>query len=344
MIVIEEIYLDNFEKREQLRIFLSKFHLEYESDIDYSLAVYDDECLVATASKAKNILKCFAILESYQGQGISNQLVKKIEDRMFQEGLYHFFIFTPDYNKKIFLNIGYTEVITSQNIAILENGNRNINQFLLGLKINNGINDDKKACIIMNCNPFTFGHLYLIEKAAKENEQLIIFVVTEDKSSFPFAVRLKLIKEGTKHLHNVKVIETGPYLISSLTFPTYFLKEKNNVVKIQARMDCEIFGTYYKKVFNINRRYIGTEPYCDVTKQYNEMMKAILPEYGIEVVEVVRKDIDNNIISASKVRKLIKENRIEDIKPLVPKSTYDYLISAEAVEIIEKIKTNQGRH
>jgi len=130
MYAIEEIYLDNIEKKTDIKIFLSKFNLEYESDIDYSIAIYDNGSIIATASKTKNVLKCFAILGNYQGLGLTNSLVKKIEDRMFGENLYHFFIYTPSCNKTIFTNIGYQLIIDSNGIAILENGNRQIMTYL----------------------------------------------------------------------------------------------------------------------------------------------------------------------------------------------------------------------
>lgn len=344
MFIIEEIYLDNIEKKKDIKNFLNKFKLEYENDIDYSIAVYDDGSIIATASKAKNILKCFAILDNYQGLGITNSLVKNIEDRMFKEGLYHFFIYTPSYNQTIFTKVGYQEIITSNGITILENGNQHIKNFLYQMKENHKLKDEKKGCIIINANPFTNGHLYLIEEAARENDCLLVFVVTEDKSSFPFSVRMRLINEGTKHLNNVVILETGPYLISNATFPTYFLKRNTDVVSLQTKIDCDLFVTYYKSIFNITKRYIGTEPYCKVTDTYNQMMKKILPSNGVDVIEIKRKKALGDAISASKVRSLIKNNDFPQIKSLVPKTTYDYLTSKEAIPIISQIKQSKGRH
>lgn len=342
MLIEEVINLNISDKKEPINNFLNEFGLRFDDDIDYSLVVYDKGKIIGTASKAKNILKCFAISKEYQGLGITNTLVKKIEDRMFKEGLYHFFIVTPSKNKHLFTSIGYQEIITSSNLTLLENGNKEIKSFLNTLKSKYSINDDEKACIVMNANPFSKGHLYLVEKAAYENKEVIIFVVSENKSSFPFSVRYRLVKEGTKHLSNVTVVETGPYLVSNITFPTYFLKDVNDSVNIQTKMDCDIFTTYYKPIFNITKRYIGTEPYCKVTKAYNEMMKIILPKSGVEVILVERMMQNNEVISASKIRELLRNNDYQSLKLLVPLSTYNYLISQEANSIIENITT--GRH
>ena len=72
---------------------------------------------------------------------------------------------------------------------------------------------------------------------------------------------------------------------------------------------------------NISVRFVGTEPFCKITALYNEKMKELLPQNGIEVVEIKRKDN----ISASEVRKAIKEGELEKIKNLVPKTVYEYI-------------------
>lgn len=341
---IEEISLDNYDEIKEIKTFLNKFNLEYEDDIDYSIAINLNGTIIATASKHKNVLKCFAVLEEYQGFGITNSLIKKIEDRMFEEGLYHFFIYTLSHNKDKFISIGYNEIITADGICILENGNKNITSFLNNIKSNNNISDNEKACIIMNANPFTLGHKYLIELAAKENDEVIVFVVSEEKSSFPFKNRFKLVKDGVVDFKNVTVVETGPYMISNATFPTYFLKKMTNVLKLQTKIDCEIFLKYYKKIFNITKRYIGNEPYCNVTKTYNNMMTSILPINGVLVIKYDRLTINNDIISASKVREYLKNNDFESIKKYVPENTYSFLISNEAKTIINNIREQNNRH
>ena len=62
---------------------------------------------------------------------------------------------------------------------------------------------NKIAAIVMNANPFTLGHLHLVEKASKENDILHLFIVSEDKSIIPFNERKQLIMEGTSHLKNI---------------------------------------------------------------------------------------------------------------------------------------------
>jgi [citrate (pro-3S)-lyase] ligase len=198
--------------------------------------------------------------------------------------------------------------------------------------------NNEKACIVMNANPFTLGHRFLIEEAAKENAEVLVLIVSEDQSDFPFEVRLKLVREGVVDLKNVTVIETGPYLVSQATFPTYFMKDLNQVSSIQTKLDCDIFLKYYKEAYHITKRYVGTEPSCQVTNTYNEKMFSLLPLGGVEMVLIDRLLKEEITISASQVRTLLKTKSFDQIKSIVPKSTYLYLVSEEAKPIIENLK------
>jgi [citrate (pro-3S)-lyase] ligase len=223
----------------------------------------------------------------------------------------------------------------------MENKKTGFNDYLNDLaksKINYN-NAKKIAAIVMNANPFTLGHLFLIEKASKENDILHLFIVSEDKSIVPFIIRKKLIKEGTAHLKNIIYHDTGPYIISSSTFPSYFQKDEKDVIESHANLDIEIF-VKIAKVLDINSRYVGEEPTSLVTGIYNQIMQKKLPENGINCVVIKRKENlgGNGVISASEVRKKIKEGNIDDIKDMVPDCTYKFFKSEEGKNVIDKIK------
>jgi [citrate (pro-3S)-lyase] ligase len=184
----------------------------------------------------------------------------------------------------------------------------------------------KIGSIVMNCNPFTLGHRYLVEQAACCVRHLYIFAVEEDKSIFPFEDRIKLIKAGTSDLPNVTVLPSGKFIISSLTFSDYFNKSELQYRPIDPSMDVSLFGKEIAPVLNITVRFAGEEPLDKVTKQYNDTMKRILPEYGIEFVEIPRKKYGNQVISASRVRKLLEDKNFNEIKNIVPETTLEYLM------------------
>jgi [citrate (pro-3S)-lyase] ligase len=183
------------------------------------------------------------------------------------------------------------------------------------------------GAIVMNCNPFTLGHRYLIEHAAVQVRHLYIFAVEEDKSFFPFEDRLRLIQEGTSDLPNVTVLPSGKFIISALTFDDYFGKEsKQENQTIDTSMDVTIFAKEIAPTLGITVRFAGEEPLDNVTRQYNESMARILPQHNIDFEVIPRKEADGEVISASRVRKLLEIQDFEGIAKIVPKTTLKFLV------------------
>ncbi len=187
------------------------------------------------------------------------------------------------------------------------------------------LKDLNVGSIVMNCNPFTLGHQYLIEYAAKQVDVLIIFVVEENRSTFPFEDRIKLVQKGTSHMENVYVVPSGKMIISTATFPGYFLKDNPEKVELDASFDVSIFGKYICPRLNIKKRFVGEEPFDIVTYNYNQTMRMMLPMHGVDVVVVPRKKGYDGVISASKVRKYLELKEMEKVKEMVPVPTYEYL-------------------
>ena len=196
-----------------------------------------------------------------------------------------------------------------------------LNEYLLGLQVLK----PQIGSIVMNCNPFTLGHRYLIEYASEKCNHLFIFVVEEDRSYFSFKDRLILVKEGTKDLKNVTVLPSGQFIISQITFREYSDKSELQDAIIDPSMDVEIFGGAIAPALGINIRFAGEEPLDNVTNQYNDAMKRILPTYGIEFEVIPRKTSDEEVISASRVRRLLEEKDFKKISSIVPATTLSYL-------------------
>lgn len=324
--------------------FLRGFALKYE-DVDYTLIIEEEGEIIATCSKKNNIVKCFAVSEDHQGQGISNILITDITNKLFEEGIYHNFIFTKPSNNFLFQGLGYKVIVDTDKVSLLEAGNKNIHSELKNIKKSYELKDEEQyAALIMNCNPFTLGHKYIVKKAAMDNKNVIIFVVEEEKSSFPFQVRFQLIKDGVKEFNNVTVIPGGNYIISSATFPNYFLRKDDDILKEYTKIDGNVFGKYFCKELNITKRYVGSEPYCNVTNTYNETLREVLPKCGVKVEIIERCEIENKAISASRVRELLKEDRLEEVRELVPLTTYEFLTSSLGKDIIEKLKLRDLPH
>lgn len=340
-IKIEEINLNN--NRIIIEKFLSLFNLTLDKDVDCTIVAKYNDDIIGTCSYSGHVLKCFAVKNEFRGIGIASKLITYITNILFEKGIYNTFVFTKKENIQIFENLGYKQVYSTNDISLLENGITYVDEYIKNMFNKSKLSNNKKASIVMNCNPITLGHMYLIERASKENEEVVVFIVEEDKSLFPFDVRFDLVKKCTKDLKNVHILPGGKYIISSNTFPSYFLRDEEKTAEY-IKIDLGIFGKYIKSVFNINKRYVGTEPYCKVTKKYNEGMKNILSQFNIEIVEVDRLQYNNKKISASEVRQLIKEDKFNKIKEIVCKDVYKYLISEDAKNIIENIKRSDSLH
>ena len=267
MFQIKEVVLE--EEKDILISFLNTNNLDYEYDIDYSILVYDNSNLIGTASLSNNVMKCFLVEKEYSGKNITNIMFSHLVNVLNQKNVFHYFVYTTPNNEVIFRSLNMKTIVKTMNTVLLEGG-AEIKQVLKNLKEEYLVSDNKKAAVIINANPMTLGHLYLIETAASENKEVLVFVVSEDLSSFPFKDRFKIIKETTKHLKNVTVLPTLSYLVSKITFPKYFLKEDQLIKDEQTLVDVLVYKEYYTKIFNINKRYLGEEPFSYNTNKYNK--------------------------------------------------------------------------
>ena len=194
------------------------------------------------------------------------------------------------------------------------------------------------GAIVMNANPFTLGHRYLVETAARACDVLHLFVLSEDASLVPFAVRRRLVQEGVAELPNVVLHDSGPYIISSATFPSYFLKDTAAVNENHARLDIAVFARI-AQALGITKRFVGEEPASRVTSLYNRVMLEELPKAGVACEVVPRlASADGIAVSASTVRQALRDGDFERVRELVPASTYDYFTSVEAAPVLERMR------
>lgn len=343
---LQQVILKNSKNFNEVKDFLAHFALVFDKKVDYTVVLRDKETnsIVGTGSFSGEILRNFALSPNIQGEGLASSIISALMQEQARQNIYHHFVFTKPEKAKLFSGLGFKEIAKVEPYAsLLESGITSISSYCQTIKEKTNKVSNVHAGIVVNCNPFTKGHRALIETAAKENASVIVFVVSEDKSLFPFAVRLRLVQEGVADLKNVTVVAGGSYVISAATFPTYFTREEEQVVA-QTKLDITLFAKQIAPMLNINRRYAGEEPYCQTTAAYNQAMLDILPKHGIEVKIIQRSKNNEEIISASKVRELLKNAEVSSVKDFVPQTTYAFLNSVEAQLLIEKIKTTNSRH
>jgi [citrate (pro-3S)-lyase] ligase len=317
---------------------LAQEGIERDRNLDYMAGLFDNDYkLVATGSCFKNTLRCFAVDHNHQGEGLLNAIISHLIDYQYEKGNLKLFLYTKINSAKFFGDIGFYEIARVEDKLVFMENRRNGFQDYLQELAKSKNEHGKSGAVVMNANPFTLGHLYLLEKAAAACDTLHVFVVEEEASPIPFAVRYALVKAGSAHLKNLVYHSSGSYIISSATFPSYFLKDSQLVIESQAKLDIQIFAKI-AQALNVTERFVGDEPFSEVTSIYNSIMTKQLPASGINCTVIPRKEGPNGPISASKVRQALKEGSLDTIKDLVPATTYAYFASPEAEPILTKLR------
>lgn len=338
--------LENERDRGEISKLLTRFGLTFDGSVEYTVVLVQNDIIIATGSLDGEVLRNFAILEDYQGADLTARLASHLMKVAARRGRHHFFVFTKPETAGLFSSLGFREVARTDKAALLETGMGSIVCYCDELKGQAVFfRPPPRAALVVNCNPFTLGHQAVITKAAAENSSVIVLVVSEEGSAFPFETRLRLVREGLAHLENVAVIPGGKYIVSSATFPGYFTKG-NDTVTAQTELDATVFARYIAPALGVTSRYVGTEPNDPTTCAYNEAMERIFPGYGLSlrVMPRISASGDDEPVSASRVRNYIREERWNDVQRLVPDTTYRFLRSEEALPIIKRLKASTLRH
>ena len=334
---ISQVYPTDKQTLAQIDALLQKEGIRRDGNLDYICAMFDENYkVIGTGSCFGNTLRCFAVSSDHQGEGLLNQIITHLIEVQYAQGNLHLFLYTKVKSAKFFGDLGFYEIARVEDtLVFMENRRDGFGSYLRNLeKTKTG---GKSAALVMNANPFTLGHQYLVETAAAACDTLHLFVVSEDASLVPFAVRKRLVAEGVAHLPNVILHDSGPYIISNATFPSYFLKDEAAVISGHARLDLAVF-TKIAKALNITARYVGEEPTSQVTGLYNQIMQEQLPKAGMECIVVPRKEVNGKAISASTVRQYLQTGDWNTLETLLPQTSLAYFRSPEARIIIDRIR------
>ncbi len=310
---------------QKIKDFLARMDLDYAADVELFVIAQEDDDIVACGGIAGRVLKNIAIDERVQGEGVALSLMSELLKVAYVDGRDELFLFTKPMYEEIFETCGFKVIDQAAGKVVLMENRYNIEEYKRRLyKMRHS--GDVVGSLVMNCNPFTLGHRYLVEQACERSFWVHLFVVKEDASYFSFKDRYRLICEGLGHLENLTIHEGSDYIISKATFPTYFIKDKKQIDSLFTELDLNIFRNHLAPELGITHRFVGQEPLCVVTNEYNQQMKKILcaPSESppIEVVELERIMYKGEPISASRVRRLMQCAEVEEIRHLVPPSTF----------------------
>lgn len=355
-------------QRQRIEAFLKRNGLRFD-DMHYYAAVTDDDGeMIAGGGLKGNVIKCVAVDDAHKGEAIANTLISHLIAHANEEGHNNVMLFTKPKNRQLFESLSFRLLAEAPEAVLMETGIGGINNMVEQLK---KIKEEGEVCkennqeckkkektnldittpqhlnpsapqplttttplrgvVVMNCNPFTLGHRYLIEQAAKQVERLFVMIVREDCSLFAYAERKAMVEQGVAHLENVTVIDGSEYAISQATFPTYFLKRLDDAADTQMLLDLDLFRRHIAPALGATVRFVGTEPTDRLTRRYNQLMHEVLAD----VRETARLEKEGNAVSASRVRKAMEQGDMNTIRQLVPPTTLPYIIAHLATQALQ---------
>lgn len=333
---IRQVPLSLKSSRQKVVNFLAANDLRLE-EVDYYAGVFagDDDELLAGGGLSGDVLKCIAVSDALRDTGMSLSLVSHLLSVAQSNGHQQLKVFTKPENKGIFENFSFHAIASAPKAILMENGN-GLRNYCSQLNALAGDKGEKRGVIVMNANPFTLGHRYLVEQAAAQVDTLFIIVVKEDRSLFSYAERKAMIMAGVADIANVVVCEGSDYAISAATFPTYFLKQLSDATDTHITLDLDLFARHIAPALGATVRFAGSEPLDATTRRYNRLMTELLPAQGIDFVEIERCLINDNIVSATAVRNALTEQTLLKALPLVPHTTVPYLVSRLAADALQQ--------
>lgn len=313
-------------QRTALASFLTRHQLHFDDDIEGAvLAESDSGDIVGCLAHQDDVLKYFCVADAQRDEGLGSQLISTLINRLLRT-YGHVHAFTSPCRVATFQSLGFRLLAQTFHYALLEFGPHGVDDYLSGVRTRLSPWPPIVSAVVLNANPFTLGHRYLVHYAAAHSTHTLVFVVANDHSRFRFKDRLAMVEVGCQDLPDVTVCSGGAYMVSGATFPHYFLKQTDHdiLARYQGELDATLFASRIAPVLNITQRFIGEEPLSPVTAAYNAALHATLPAYGISVHELARREQNGSVISASRIRALLdaKDNAWE---ALVPDTTRDYI-------------------
>lgn len=322
-------------QRRQIEMFLQTNGLRYD-DVDYYAAIVDESSdeMIAGGGLKGSVIKCVAVADGHKGEAVANVIVSHLIAKANAEGCQCVKLYTKPDNRQLFESLSFRLIAESPNAILMETGVGGIEKYSEELRVKSEeLKNDESVVsnarkpigvIVMNANPFTLGHRFLVEQSSELVERLYVVVVREDCSMFSYNERKAMVSQGVRDIGNVVVVDGSDYAVSAATFPTYFLKQLSDATDTQIILDLDLYRRRIAPALGATIRFFGSEPTDPLTRRYNELMHQQLGEEHVH--EIQRKQQEGSAISASRVRKAMMEGCIWDAIQLVPPTTIPYII------------------
>ena len=319
----------------QIEMFLQTNGLRYD-DVDYYAAIVDESSdeMIAGGGLKGSVIKCVAVADGHKGEAVANVIVSHLIAKANAEGCQCVKLYTKPDNRQLFESLSFRLIAESPNAILMETGVGGIEKYSEELRVKSEeLKNDESVVsnarkpigvIVMNANPFTLGHRFLVEQSSELVERLYVVVVREDCSMFSYNERKAMVSQGVRDIGNVVVVDGSDYAVSAATFPTYFLKQLSDATDTQIILDLDLYRRRIAPALGATIRFFGSEPTDPLTRRYNELMHQQLGEEHVH--EIQRKQQEGSAISASRVRKAMMKGCLWDAIQLVPPTTIPYII------------------
>lgn len=322
--------------RYQAAAFLERQGLALDAGLDMLLGVYgQDDTLIGCGGLEGNIIKCVALSEQTRGHNIAPALVSELYAAARRRGAENVLVFTKPECREVFASMGFHAVASAPRAVMMQSAPAALERYLRSLRsLPRG---KRNGVIVVNANPMTIGHLYLIREAARQVDCLTVIPVADNPSTeFPYETRHAILRRECASIPGVTVAEGSQYAVSAATFPSYFIKERQAVTDTHIALDLDLFVSHIAPALDATVRFVGSEPADALTAAYNEGMHRLLPPRGIEVVEIPRLLIDGSPVSASALRRALSDGRLDRVAQTAAPATLAAILADKAARAMKQ--------
>lgn len=342
--------------------------------LDYMAGVFDDDDrLLACGGLDCSTIKGLAVCPEARQLNLAAKLVTHLRAYALEAGHRDVTVFTKPANIALFRSMGFCLIGQSSGAALLETDRMALPRYLDHLRSlrpaesspdsKQGLGQEEQiqpqdflsqpqekqgpgqaaplhrcGVVVMNCNPLTRGHLYLIGQARRRCGHLVIVPVADNPLTlFGYSERRAMLQAAVEDMPGVSLAEASIYTVSRATFPTYFIKEKSQRALAHIELDLNIFAHHLAPALGATVRFVGTEPTDELTAAYNAAMHRLLPPAGIEVVEIARQGADGSPerpISASALRQALARGQTSRALLLAAPQAVPYVLAQAAAHAL----------
>ncbi|QTF93488.1 hypothetical protein [Halomonas sp. BM-2019] len=326
--------------RQLARQLIEDSELRFEAGFDDLVGLFRDGRLAACGARHGRVLKMLVVAPEYRGEGLIGEIITELMRLGQAAGEDGFFIFTRPCAVDAFVGLGFKPLAETGKVTLLEHGHQ-LHRYLAERAplMRSGNN----AAVLVNANPFTFGHAHLVEQAARIADTVYVFVHRDGPYLFPPALRLELARRGVAHISNAVVTDTGPYRLRAEAFPSYFLGPDDDAERIRVNLEGQLFGRHIAPAFHIRTRVVGSEPLDPAGRGYNQLIRPALAEGEIRLVEIDRTQRSGLWINTRQARKALRDGDVTRLAAMVPEAVLAHLRTPEVLDLLSADR-DEARH